>query len=133
MSGAGAEEADLDPTRETVLLGFTRYPNAYGVPLWGFVPAFVVSGYAFVVLRPMGVALGPRALLCGGAFAGVMWAMWKLQSWEQRWFHILWAWGETTARAWLAPSSWRWGGTTYEPLPGGLIRDRALLRDHTGA
>ncbi len=130
MSDAGVEDAVLDPTRETVLLALTRYPNAYGVPLWGFIPAFVGSGYAFVLLR----GIGPiRYLLCAAAFAAVMYAMWRLQSWEQRWFHILWAWGETSARAWLAPSSWRWGGTTCEPLPTGLIRDRALLRDHVGA
>lgn len=124
------DDASNDPTRETVLLALTRYPNAYGVPLWGFVPAFVLSGYGFVLLRGIGHS---RYVLCAAAFGGVMYGMWKLQSWEQRWFHILWAWGEVTLRAWLAPATWRWGGTTYEPLPGNLIRDRAALRDHTGA
>lgn len=114
---------------DAVLLALTRYPNAYGVPLWGFIPAFVLAGYGFVVLKGIGPA---RYVLCAGAFGAVMYGMWRLQSWETRWFHILWAWGEVTLRALLSRQTWRWGGTTYEPVPGGLSRDRDLLRDHVG-
>ncbi len=115
---------------DTVLLGYTRYSNAYGVPLAAFLPALVAASLAFAASR--GVPIVPRAVLCVGAFGGVMFGMWRLAEWETRWWHVLLAWVEVRLPALFAAATRRFGGTTYQPASLAPGADRVSLRDHAG-
>lgn len=121
-------------TQDTVLLGPTRPPVYYGVPLEGFILAVSVAFLCFAWTFHLNTLLQIiiRAVVCLSLAATVLLIMRALTSWEPNWYPILCSWGRTRLRVLFSRATRAYGGTTFRPGPVALRTDKAELRDFAG-